>query len=189
MKKLFLIASIFACSVTVANAQTTKKEVSSGKKVNAPAMQADPSKQAVKPVNPTTKPSNPAPASTQKQENPTPKPAAPSVNKEEKKVKVSTGNPPLKKDGTPDKRFKDAAVKETKTVITKTKAKTRSRKTEAEEKEDMKETTASKAAEKKVKDKVTGTYNGKKVFTGTRGGKYYINKNGNKTYIDRDAAQ
>ena len=106
MKKLFLIASIFACSVTVANAQTTKKEVTSGKKVNAPAMQADPSKQAVKPVNPTTKPSNPAPASTQKQENPTPKPAAPSVNKEEKKVKVSTGNPPLKKDGTPDKRYK-----------------------------------------------------------------------------------
>ena len=50
----------------------------------------------------------------------------------------------------------------------------------------MKETAVSKSAEKKVKDKVTGTYKGKKVFTGSRGGKYYINKNGNKTYIDRD---
>lgn len=71
----------------------------------------------------------------------------------------------IKKDGTPDKRFK---------------------KTPAEEKEDMKETTASKSAEKKVKDKATGTYKGKKVFTGPRGGRYYINKNGNKTYLSDD---
>lgn len=35
----------------------------------------------------------------------------------------------------------------------------------------------------KTPDKVTGKYNGKKVYTGPRGGKYYINKNGNKTYI------
>ena len=35
----------------------------------------------------------------------------------------------------------------------------------------------------KVADKITGEYNGKKVYTGPRGGKYYINKNGNKTYI------
>ena len=27
-------------------------------------------------------------------------------------------------------------------------------------------------------------YNGKKVYTGPRGGRYYINKNGNKTYIE-----
>ena len=26
-------------------------------------------------------------------------------------------------------------------------------------------------------------YNGHKIYTGPRGGKYYINKNGNKTYI------
>ena len=56
--------------------------------------------------------------------------------------------------------------------------------TAAEEKENIKESTRSKAAEKKVKDKVTGTYKGRKVYTGPRGGKYYINKNGNKTYID-----
>lgn len=28
-----------------------------------------------------------------------------------------------------------------------------------------------------------GTYNGHQVFVGPKGGKYYINKNGNKTYI------
>ncbi len=36
----------------------------------------------------------------------------------------------------------------------------------------------------KVADKATGEHNGKKVFTGPKGGKYYINKNGNKTYIE-----
>ena len=36
----------------------------------------------------------------------------------------------------------------------------------------------------KIADKITGEYNGKKVYTGPRGGKYYINKNGNKTYIE-----
>lgn len=56
--------------------------------------------------------------------------------------------------------------------------------TAAEEKENIKESTLSKAAEKKVKDKINGTYKGRKVYTGPRGGKYYINKNGNKTYID-----
>ncbi|GAA6771346.1 hypothetical protein [Flavobacterium sp. CGRL2] len=44
----------------------------------------------------------------------------------------------------------------------------------------MKETNEKAPA---VPDKVTGEYNGKKVYTGPRGGKYYINKNGNKTYI------
>lgn len=104
----------------------------------------------------------------------------------------------LKKDGTPDKRFKDAAKKEA--TKTETKAKTaakkakaeanktvaKTKKTAAEETEDLKETALSKAAEKKVSDKATGTYKGKKVYTGPRGGKYYINKNGNKTYISDD---
>ena len=35
----------------------------------------------------------------------------------------------------------------------------------------------------KIADKITGNYNGKKVYTGVKGGKYYINSNGNKTYI------
>lgn len=41
-------------------------------------------------------------------------------------------------------------------------------------------------AKAKVADKASGEYyNGKKVYTGPKGGKYYINKNGNKTYIDQ----
>lgn len=48
-----------------------------------------------------------------------------------------------------------------------------------------KEPTLKESNEKAPKkaDKVTGEYNGKKVYTGSRGGTYYINKNGNKTYI------
>jgi colicin import membrane protein len=66
-----------------------------------------------------------------------------------------------------------------------------------EKKVTAKKETVSKVAKKKVAktiketnekapkkaDKITGTYNGKKVYTGPRGGKYYINKNGNKTYV------
>lgn len=37
----------------------------------------------------------------------------------------------------------------------------------------------------KSKDKSAGKYNGKKVYRGPKGGTYYINSNGNKTYIDR----
>ena len=31
----------------------------------------------------------------------------------------------------------------------------------------------------------SGTYNGRKIYTGPRGGKYYINSKGNKVYIKR----
>lgn len=110
---------------------------------------------------------------------------------QDKKAKAKKETQKLKKDGTPDKRFKEnqaAAKGEAKAAAGKAKAagnKAKAKKlSAAEEKEDLKESTLSKAAEKKVKDKVTGTYKGRKVYTGPRGGKYYINKNGNKTYID-----
>lgn len=107
--------------------------------------------------------------------------AAPKLKKDgtpDKRFKENEKATKLKKDGTPDKRYKDNAAPAAKAKVKKM--------TAAEEKEDMKETAVSKSAEKKVKDKATGTYKGKKVYTGPRGGKYYINKNGNKTYIDRD---
>lgn len=44
----------------------------------------------------------------------------------------------------------------------------------------------SKEKAPRTPDKVTGKYNGKKVYTGPRGGKYYINSNGNKTYLTDD---
>lgn len=38
----------------------------------------------------------------------------------------------------------------------------------------------------KIKQTSSGeTYHGKTIQTGPRGGKYYINKNGNKTYVKR----
>ena len=101
----------------------------------------------------------------------------------------------LKKDGTPDKRYVKennasstgrAKSAEGKAKAATNKAEARIKKTPKEEKEDMRETTVSKSAERKVKDKVSGSYKLKKVFTGPRGGRYYINKNGNKTYISDD---
>ena len=46
-----------------------------------------------------------------------------------------------------------------------------------------KTTNAKNEAAAKTRDKVTGEYNGKKVYTGPQGGQYYINSNGNKVYI------
>ena len=43
--------------------------------------------------------------------------------------------------------------------------------------------TASNEKAPKIADKVIGNYNGKKVYTGTKGGRYYINSNGNKMYL------
>ena len=121
-----------------------------------------------------------------------------------KAVKVTT--PKIKKDGTPDKRFKEAnspklkkdgtpdkryipkensasAIGQKKSA--EGKAKAASNKVEAKTKKIVKERASNEKAPK-TPDKVTGKYNGKKVYTGPRGGRYYINSNGNKTYISDD---
>lgn len=98
--------------------------------------------------------------------------------KTEKAVKGKTQKVPLKKDGTPDKRFKsNNATERGKEKLAEGKAKAQ---------KEVKERESKEKAPKNNKDKVTGSYKGKKVFTGPRGGKYYINKNGNKTYISED---
>jgi hypothetical protein len=61
---------------------------------------------------------------------------------------------PLKKDGTLYKHYKVSAKENSASAMGEKKS--------AEEKEDLKETPTSKVAKKKVKDKVTGKYNGKK---------------------------
>lgn len=106
-----------------------------------------------------------------------------------------TKSEPIKKETTKKKSSynydKDVPVK---TPVKKVVVKSETKKTEtkvATKKETVSKTTKKKTPilkesnEKapKTPDKVTGEYNGKKVFTGPRGGKYYINKNGNKTYI------
>jgi len=66
------------------------------------------------------------------------------------------------------------AKAQTKTAVSKTKSKAKTETAKLRE---------SNEKAPKVADKITGTYNGKKVYTGPRGGRYYINSNGNKTYI------
>lgn len=106
MKKLLLIASFYVCSFAVVNAQTTRKEVSTGKKENTPAINADPSKQALKPVSPRVNQSPTTAPATQKTEKPAPKPAENSTVKEDNKAQTAPSKTTLKKDGTPDKRYK-----------------------------------------------------------------------------------
>lgn len=50
---------------------------------------------------------------------------------------------------------------------------------------DSKVSSAPKQATTVSKPATSGTYNGKQIHTGPRGGQYYINSNGNKTYIKR----
>lgn len=80
----------------------------------------------------------------------------------------------------------DAKVKEEKLKAdaNKTDAKIKSEKLEGKAKAETNKANAKiKSESKKTKDKVTGKYKGKKVYTGPQGGRYYINSNGNKTYI------
>jgi colicin import membrane protein len=97
--------------------------------------------------------------------------------------------PKLKKDGTVDKRYKDAKDNNASVTGQKKsaagKAGAAANKAEAKAKKEVKERVSNERAPK-TPDKVTGTYKGKKVFTGPRGGRYYINSNGNKTYISDD---
>ena len=58
-------------------------------------------------------------------------------------------------------------------------------KAEAKIKKEAKEKVSTEKAPR-TPDKASGEYNGKKVYTGPRGGRYYINSNGNKTYISDD---
>lgn len=46
-------------------------------------------------------------------------------------------------------------------------------------------TTTTEDVDYSVPDWKCGTYNGNQLWTGPRGGCYYINSNGNKTYVDR----
>jgi colicin import membrane protein len=113
------------------------------------------------------------------------------VKKAKEEISKAKSDVKLKKDGTPDMRYKkgeEAVKSNSKNASAKSKAALNKAKklSPKEEAEDIKVTALSTAAEKKVKDKVTGAYKGRKVFTGPRGGKYYINKNGNRTYLSDD---
>ena len=97
----------------------------------------------------------------------------------------------LNKNGTPDKRFK--ANKQPTTVKTPTQAQTTvpSQATTSSQTPPVTSVTTNKATNHiarantpKVADKSIGTDpQGRTIYQGPRGGKYYINKNGNKEYV------
>jgi colicin import membrane protein len=92
----------------------------------------------------------------------------------------------VEKTTTEAKKASDHVAKDSK--VTAEKAKTDAKKTTDHVAKDSKATvdktkTEAKKEVAKTTDKVTGEYNGKKVYTGPQGGQYYINSNGNKVYI------
>ncbi len=90
----------------------------------------------------------------------------------------------MKKDGTPDKRYNASTKKNDASVTGQMKSaegKAKANANKAAAKIKKKKPSNEKAPKKK--DKATGMYKGKVVYTGPRGGEYYINSNGNKTYI------
>lgn len=164
MKKLFLLCMVFMFSNTFF-AQTKEKKAKELLNVDSKKEKKAKEKKAKKLLNVDSK-----------------KEAA----KKDAAAKKSLGidKTPLKKDGTPDRRFKSKVEPEAKAAAKKTKE--TATKTEKEAKKTVKERVSNEKAPKINKDKITGTYNGKKVYTGPRGGRYYINSNGNKTYISDD---
>jgi colicin import membrane protein len=97
--------------------------------------------------------------------------------KDVKEGTVKTANKVADKSKKVAKDVKQGTVKTANTVADKTKSAARDVKAKVRESNDKAPGTP---------DKVTGMYNGKKVYTGPRGGKYYINSNGNKTYLTSD---
>lgn len=95
----------------------------------------------------------------------------------------------MKETGTKTKVKTTTVTKTNAPVVKETKVKIKTKPVVKETKVKVKTKTPSKFKETnekapRVPDKVTGQYNGKKVYTGPRGGRYYINSNGNKTYIE-----
>jgi colicin import membrane protein len=104
--------------------------------------------------------------------------------KKEATSKSTTTKETAKKETTKKKSGYDYDKKSNKSDVNKIDAKIKDEKY-AKGNSSKKAPTLKESNEKapKTPDKITGEYNGKKVYTGPRGGKYYINKNGNKTYI------
>ncbi|MGL2962421.1 hypothetical protein ACSVH2_01220 [Flavobacterium sp. RSB2_4_14] len=111
------------------------------------------------------------------QEKKTEKPKT-TTEKSSQTKKTTKSSVPLKKDGTPDKRYTSS---KSQNVPLKKDGTPDKRYTASKEKTKKEKPSNEKAPKKK--DKATGKYKGKTVYTGPKGGEYYINSNGNKTYI------
>ncbi|MGL2965628.1 hypothetical protein [Flavobacterium sp. XGLA_31] len=181
MKKLFLLCFLLVF-IANTNAQETKAEKAKAKTEKAAKKKKEEAKEVKEKAEKKAK----------KEEKET-KEKATKLKKDgtpDKRFKDADAGVPLKKDGTPDKRFKNAdkgdnASARGEAKSAEGKAKAAANKTEAKVKKEAKERVSNEKAPR-TPDKVTGEYKGKKVFTGPRGGRYYINSNGNKTYISDD---
>ena len=156
MKKLFLLSFLLAF-VFNTDAQETKTE----KKVKATEKSVKAKKEAVS-------------------KTPLKKDATP----DKRYNAAKKANVPLKKDGTPDKRYNALTKKNNASATGQTRlAEAKARANANKEAAKIKREKPSNEKAPKKKDKATGMYKGKVVYTGPRGGEYYINSNGNKTYI------
>jgi colicin import membrane protein len=120
---------------------------------------------------------------------------APKTTKKEKKAKTTTTTTTVpattvqtkgtKKNGTPDMRLKANKVKATTPATTAAPAAAPTAATKSVKAPKTKAAPAAAlAATAKTADKAIGTdAKGRTIYQGPRGGKYYINKNGNKEYV------
>lgn len=179
MKKLLLLCFVFVLSNTILAQETETKTAKKAKTAKTTANKVDAKlKEEAKAKSTKTKTvANKADAKVKDESD-----KAKSVTKKTKKDANDKVN------NASDKGIEKSASGKTKAASNKVDAKVK------EESSKAKTTAASKVAKKEretsekanPKDKIIGKYNDKKVFQGPRGGKYYINKNGNKTYIDDD---
>lgn len=167
MKKLLLLCLMLSLSVNFYAQETEKAKTAVKKTANKVADKTEKAAKTTK--NAVVKTADKVGDKTSK--------AAKSVKKESKEVAKDV-----------KKESKEVAAKaetKTKKAATATKAEVKKDANVVAAKAKKATTKVKETNEKapKVADKVTGTYNGKKVYTGPRGGRYYINANGNKTYI------
>ena len=171
MKKILLLCMVFVFSNSFFAQETeTKAKKAKTEKVSKAKEKADAKKEALKKEKAEAKKAATKEKADAKKAEAKAKKEAATAGKEAKKAATELKTKVEAKEekaAKPAKEAKEAKEKATKKVA-------------------KKERVSTEKANPNTTDKVTGEYNGKKVFTGPRGGRYYINKNGNKTYIDDD---
>lgn len=111
------------------------------------------------------------------------------IAKKEAKKAAPIVRAKIKETGTKTRVKTTTVTKTNVPVVKKTKVKVKTKPVVNETRVKVKTKTPTKFKETnerapRIPDRVTGQYNGKKVYMGPRGGRYYINSNGNKTYIE-----
>jgi colicin import membrane protein len=110
----------------------------------------------------------------------TPTPVTKETKKEKKEKSSSSQSNGLKKDGTPDMRLKANKTKvQTTTTVVQPTPKVNTTPAPVVNTQKTVSTSTTKVADKVIETDAKG----RTIYQGPRGGKYYINKNGNKEYV------